>query len=277
MVIPSKNAKAETATAAVTTDDISAGQAVANRFCPRCGSEWQSHWKACPKCVCGGSGNKSGSLWSGTKYLQQALILYFLIMAVTGIGLLSAARPGQRVELVLILEAADSVIILFAVALFRKKVLPSLTRPAPLWVYALVPVAAVVMFATATTLLYCERRFLGVRSFNLDHRFLANGYGWTTIILAVCVQPAIFEELAFRGIVLPCLQTVLSTRDAVLVSALLFMTIHLSAPGIPYLFLVGLVLGYARVRTGTIVPGMLLHFLYNLLCVLPLHLGGIIK
>ena len=82
-------------------------------------------------------------------------------------------------------------------------------------------------------------------------------------ILLVCVQPAIVEELFFRYLALGVLFRVTGMGTAVLVSAVMFAMIHIYNPlGIPYLFLVGVALGYARVYGGLALP-MALHFVHN--------------
>jgi membrane protease YdiL (CAAX protease family) len=58
------------------------------------------------------------------------------------------------------------------------------------------------------------------------------------------------------------------TREAVLISALMFMVLHLAVLSFPHLLVIGLVLGYVRVRSGSLYPCMLLHFTHNLLVVL---------
>jgi membrane protease YdiL (CAAX protease family) len=59
------------------------------------------------------------------------------------------------------------------------------------------------------------------------------------------------------------LQRVMAARDAVIVSSTLFMIIHLSPLSFPHLLLIGLVLGWMRVRSGSLYPGMVLHFVHN--------------
>ena len=76
------------------------------------------------------------------------------------------------------------------------------------------------------------------------------------------------EELAFRGFIQSSLMRVLGTYESVFVSALMFGILHLSIPSMPHLFLIGVVLGWLRVRTGSLYPGMLMHLTHNLLVVL---------
>jgi uncharacterized protein len=87
-------------------------------------------------------------------------------------------------------------------------------------------------------------------------------------IIAICVQPAIVEELCFRGIALRCLSPFMSIKAAVVIASAAFAMAHLGAfLSIPYLFLLGLFLGIARVRSGGLVLPMLLHAAHNA-CVL---------
>ena len=88
------------------------------------------------------------------------------------------------------------------------------------------------------------------------------------IVVLICVQPAVIEELAFRGAILGVLRDLLGTREAVIVSALMFMILHLAILSFPHLLLVGLALGYLRVRTKSLYPCMVMHFTHNLLVIL---------
>jgi sodium transport system permease protein len=90
--------------------------------------------------------------------------------------------------------------------------------------------------------------------------------------LAFAVLPAVVEELFFRGFVLSGLTGSLrgrwGTTRAVIVSAALFALFHIFPEKWPPTFLMGLVLGFLAVRTGSIWPGMIAHALNNLLGVL---------
>jgi membrane protease YdiL (CAAX protease family) len=87
---------------------------------------------------------------------------------------------------------------------------------------------------------------------------------------AIALAPAVFEELLFRGAVLPALLRPLGGAGAIVGSAALFGLIHLdfSTPGgafyrVPFAFAVGLGLGILRVRTGALLPSTLAHALLN--------------
>lgn len=93
------------------------------------------------------------------------------------------------------------------------------------------------------------------------------GYGWVFIFLTVVAQPAIIEELAFRGVIFDGLRTTLSDRETVVVTALLFMVIHMSPVAFPHLLIMGLLLGWMRLKSGSIWPCILMHATHNALVI----------
>jgi membrane protease YdiL (CAAX protease family) len=148
----------------------------------------------------------------------------------------------------------------------RHAVAEGLRRARPLWCVAGAALG-VVTFSVACALVYGFNHFFELEEYSYSDHLFDAGWGWGMSILVVAVQPAVFEELAFRGVVFSALRRVLESGEAVLVSALMFMILHLSVLSFPHLLLIGVVLGWLRVRTGSLLPGMFLHFTHNLLCV----------
>ena len=87
------------------------------------------------------------------------------------------------------------------------------------------------------------------------------------LVLFIAVLPAITEEIAFRGLVQHWLQVALTPTKAILIASALFMALHFSPVGAPYLFTVGLLLGWVKWKTGSLYPSMLIHFLHNFVVV----------
>jgi HAD superfamily hydrolase (TIGR01509 family) len=86
--------------------------------------------------------------------------------------------------------------------------------------------------------------------------------------LAVVVGAPLAEELFFRGFVFKgLLHSFLGGTGAVLVTAGMWASIHLQYDwyGTTILFLTGLLLGYARLKTNSVYPSLLMHALMNLL------------
>lgn len=90
-------------------------------------------------------------------------------------------------------------------------------------------------------------------------------------LAAVAFVPAVCEELLFRGVLLPAFLTRQRPAAAVFVSAALFASLHVlptsdggvSLYQVPQALLVGVVLGVLRLRSGSLLPGILAHALYN--------------
>ncbi|MEQ8846864.1 ABC transporter permease subunit/CPBP intramembrane protease [Botrimarina sp.] len=83
------------------------------------------------------------------------------------------------------------------------------------------------------------------------------------VLLLMGVLPAVCEELAFRGVILTGLRKSLGDAGGVLLTAVLFGATHTvlvqSLAAAP----VGAVLGVIALRTGSIVPCVLMHAAYN--------------
>ena len=91
-----------------------------------------------------------------------------------------------------------------------------------------------------------------------------SGWGPSLVMFAVVAGLApLFEELLFRGFVLPVLARRGSMILALAVSALLFGAIHLQPAGLPTLGTLGLVLGLAVRQTGGLWPAILVHAGWN--------------
>ena len=86
----------------------------------------------------------------------------------------------------------------------------------------------------------------------------------TMMLAAVC--PALLEELLFRGAILQSLRP-WGNGLAVAVSAFLFALCHGSAAQFVPALVMGLCLGCFAVRSGSLLPGMVFHFVYNALVI----------
>ncbi len=80
----------------------------------------------------------------------------------------------------------------------------------------------------------------------------------TTVVLA-----PLFEELVFRGILLPVLVSKVGKISGVLLSALIFALAHLSVGELPPLFVLGIGLGLMRLSSGRLFPCALMHSFWN--------------
>ena len=99
--------------------------------------------------------------------------------------------------------------------------------------------------------------------------------GWASFLLTVrssAVFPAVLEEALFRGLVLHSLRP-FGDGFAVAVSAVLFALCHTTVGQWLPAFIIGLCLGCFVVRSGSVLTGMIIHFVYNLMVTL-VSMGG---
>ena len=83
-------------------------------------------------------------------------------------------------------------------------------------------------------------------------------------IIGVVIAPALAEEILFRGVILGRLKKVMPVWSAVIVSSLAFALVHGNPLWIAYTFVMGLLVAMIDVKYDSIVPGMIMHFMFNL-------------
>ncbi|MBE7042497.1 MAG: CPBP family intramembrane metalloprotease [Ruminococcaceae bacterium] len=83
-------------------------------------------------------------------------------------------------------------------------------------------------------------------------------------LLALVLIPAITEELLMRGVVLHAYLW-RGSKSAVIASAFLFAIVHLDVRNLVSTFLLGMILAFVVLQTGSIWAGMILHGVNNLL------------
>lgn len=87
------------------------------------------------------------------------------------------------------------------------------------------------------------------------------------MLLFIAVQPAIFEELGFRGVLQGLLNKILDIPQSISLTAFAFAFIHLSLLSIIWLIPFAFMLGYIRARENSIWYGVLVHFVFNAIAV----------
>ncbi|WMJ82779.1 lysostaphin resistance A-like protein [Oscillospiraceae bacterium LTW-04] len=93
-------------------------------------------------------------------------------------------------------------------------------------------------------------------------------------VLNITVVPAIFEEIAFRGVIMQSLRR-FGDSFALLTSACLFALVHISPLSMPHAFLMGLIIGYFVLFTGSLHTGMIIHLVHNVFSLLISQLGNL--
>jgi membrane protease YdiL (CAAX protease family) len=90
-----------------------------------------------------------------------------------------------------------------------------------------------------------------------------DGLALGMFFLTAAVAAPIFEELLFRGFLLPSLTKYVPVWGAIGLSALLFAVAHMSLSEVLPLAVLGTVLGFVYTRSRSLLAPMLLHSLWN--------------
>jgi uncharacterized protein len=86
--------------------------------------------------------------------------------------------------------------------------------------------------------------------------------GIALFIIQISILPAIFEELLFRKAMLTTLKKY-GNLASIVITSLCFALMHQNLTQGIFAFLMGLVLGYITIKTKSIIPAMIIHFLNN--------------
>lgn len=82
-------------------------------------------------------------------------------------------------------------------------------------------------------------------------------------LLVIAVSPALLEEVIFRGMLQGRLLALMGRHLGIFVTAVAFALVHGQPAVLPIHLGIGIYLGYLRERANSLLPGMLIHFLYN--------------
>lgn len=161
---------------------------------------------------------------------------------------------------IVVVELIDFAITVSLFFFLGRKIMrrPSLRTRLLTWLLA--PFASVGLYFLTHWYVDALRRYV-----SLDWLYIGSDMEMSIFqVLIVAVQPAIVEELFFRYFAYGTLRQVTNVHSAVVLSALMFALAHLYNPlGLPFLFGMGVALGYARAYSGGLLLPMLMHFGHN--------------
>ena len=83
-------------------------------------------------------------------------------------------------------------------------------------------------------------------------------------IISITIMAPLVEELLFRGAIQGyMLRKGMKPLHAILIASAIFGIIHMNPIQIPFAFAIGMIFGWLYYRTGSIVPGIIGHFINN--------------
>jgi len=87
-------------------------------------------------------------------------------------------------------------------------------------------------------------------------------YDFILSLIIIACMPAIFEELLFRGIIINGIKKI-GTAQAVLSCGILFALFHQNPSQTVYQFINGALFALLAIRSGSVIPTMMMHFINN--------------
>ena len=96
-----------------------------------------------------------------------------------------------------------------------------------------------------------------------DFNMPSNNTFMLTVFLGyVCIIGPILEEIIFRGIILKTMQKY-GNFTAIITTSILFAMFHLNLVQFAQPILIGIILGFVTVKSGSIIPAVLIHMFNN--------------
>lgn len=86
--------------------------------------------------------------------------------------------------------------------------------------------------------------------------------GYILFFIEIAILPAIFEEILFRKVMLDSAKKH-GTKFAIIFTAIMFGLIHMNIPQAVNAMFIGIIFAYITIKTGTIIPAIILHFINN--------------
>ena len=205
----------------------------------------------------------------GFLLIQFALswIVYAAWLLATGssqeyvMSVFGGAHPEAITAPMMILASALSGAITIAVFVWRKWAVmsPSYLRQRHWDVFFWCAVASL---GTIIPSIWLQEQMPAMKDYMADSftAIMTNDYGY----FVLCLLTPFVEEMVFRGAILRTLLGSVSNHwVAILISAALFAVVHLNPAQMPHALLMGLLLGWMYSRTGSILPGVAVHWVNN--------------
>lgn len=248
--------------------------------CWRCGKLVAGGVPRCPYCAAAlreagaATGERAAPAWRPSG-LARVMVAFALLLAANVVLATfvrvsgwsgrhgTAAEQYRLLALLLASEAFDALVVLATwLAVVRQPRPPSATawRDFGAWLAAAPLLVGLLAANVGYHRLLLD--YLGVSPDRLEPSFGLVWWPW--LVLAICVQPALVEELFFRGIAFDSLTATTGAGTALLLSSVMFALAHTGVVlSMPLLFLMGLCFGLARIWSGGLVLPMAMHAAHN--------------
>lgn len=205
-----------------------------------------------------------------TPSAAQALLCGALILLIHFFMNFAVRQPEHFIDLAMVAAVTQLVVIatpalLMTVMLTRSPRQTLLLRMPPL---AALPAAAILALVLHPAVMRLTELVAWLYPMSSDvhemfHGLLGQAPSLWLMLLVIAVMPAICEELAFRGFILSGLRHTGHKWRAIALSSFFFGIVHGVLQQSIVACVVGLLIGYLAVQTGSLLPGMVYHVIHN--------------
>ncbi len=228
--------------------------------CHKCASEIHINAKFCGVC---GQTMIVQETQEFEKPLKKVLIFFILLMVYIVVTHFIELHSNYVLELAVDLCFAG-LILLFAIIDWKSYLhLFRIPKVEWRWVGLIICLSPIFAFGVEKFANYYNQYLVGQEFIGYYSSYLDTPIPFLFAIISVGVFPALFEELAFRGIFFHELRKVISVQGTILLTAIFFFLMHLTLIPILWILPIGLLTGYMRYKKNTLWYGILLHFTYN--------------
>lgn len=215
---------------------------------------------------CGKCGNRiedKSSQFDYNKHVKRTAIFFFVLLSY--VSLLNFAEFGGDYIKTLVIDLIFAIIILIFYFIDSNETNKLFKFEMPKWTIIIKILIGAPLFAILVSFLtdlLNQSIFDKSQAAYYEH-FLDSPAPVILSIISIGLFPAIFEEIAFRGIILNELTKITGIKSSIIISSILFTILHLSLLSIFWIFPIGLIFGYLRTKYRTLWYGILGHFVYN--------------
>lgn len=220
------------------------------------------------------------SAFSGGVAYSLTVIINILIAAIFSVIVLGANLSGTEVSTYLsYLSSPIAIIIILCLIFFYakqpvSKALPVKTSPKYYFIGLLLIFGLLFSLNSLNELLV---RLFELMGYVRNGSSLPDVSGWKLLpaLLVIALLPAILEESLFRGVILNNSEGEVGSVNSIFLVGLLFCLYHGSVEQTIYQFICGCLFTLLAVRSRSVLPCMLIHFLNNAV-ILVLYACGLV-
>lgn len=132
-----------------------------------------------------------------------------------------------------------------------------------------IPIAVITVVSANIMTQYINFPIIKLIDLPVDNNAIYNTtYELIITIILMCIIPAMFEEILFRGIILEELSGRFTRRGAIFITALIFAVVHLDFSNLIPQFVLGAILCHITIAEKSVLTAMIAHFTNNLFAII---------